>query len=102
MLEVRFMEKDMSQVNMQLEGSWMSTLQLISGFVLALAVPITGLLMTGLIENAIAIITAVAAVCFLGVILTNSSYKMIGIGIFLGFIPLILIIGYVNFLNAGY
>lgn len=69
----------------------MKFLRIIFGILLALFVAFLGFLLTNLIDHGFAVLLFISLVPFLGIYFYKSKYKDVGIGVFLGLIPLIII-----------
>jgi hypothetical protein len=65
-------------------------LDIFFGILLAIVIPVIGMLITKLIEHGIGVILSIILFFFIGIYLFRSKNKQIGIGIFIGLIPVIL------------
>ena len=75
-------------------------IKIILGIILAILIPMLGILVTKYFEDGIYTLLSIILVLFVGIYLLKSKYREIGIGIIIGTIPVIMVtIGFIIISN---
>jgi hypothetical protein len=64
---------------------------IIFGVIVSVIIPILGLYLTNIFEDGFAVTMSLIVLSFIGFLTYKSKYKLVGIGIFIGLIPISLL-----------